>query len=111
MRLPGFTFDAVIIDEAAQAVEPSTLIPLKYNPATVVMVGDPCQLPATLFSKAAKDANYGQSLFQRLQTLGYPMTMLETQYRMHPDIAAYPSHRFYNGLLRTDPLLLSLIHI
>ena len=79
MRLPGFKFDAVIIDEAAQAVEPSTLIPLKYNPAVVVMVGDPCQLPATLFSKSAKEANYGQSLFQRLHSTGYPVTMLETQ--------------------------------
>ena len=28
------------------------------------MVGDPCQLPATVFSRVAKDANYGQSLFQ-----------------------------------------------
>lgn len=76
----GFKFDAVIIDEAgyhnhfkiierfiflAQAVEPSCLIPLKYNPQAVVMVGDPCQLPATVFSKAAKEANYEQSLFKR----------------------------------------------
>ena len=50
MKLPGFRFDAVIIDEAAQAVEPSTLIPFKFNPHRVVMVGDPCQLPATVFS-------------------------------------------------------------
>lgn len=97
MRIPGFKFDAVIIDEAAQAIEPSTLIPLKYNPHTVVMVGDPCQLPATLFSKAAKEANYGQSLFQRLHLAGYPVIMLETQYRMHQQIADYPSNRFYNG--------------
>lgn len=107
MRIPGFKFDAVIIDEAAQAVEPSTLIPLKYNPQTVVMVGDPCQLPATLFSKSAKEANYGQSLFQRLNAAGYPMNMLETQYRMHQDIAAYPSYRFYAGKLRTDPALIA----
>lgn len=54
-------------DEAAQAVEPSTLIPFKFNPHRVVMVGDPCQLPATVFSRVAKDANYGQSLFQVLR--------------------------------------------
>ena len=54
------------LDEAAQAVEPSTLIPFKFNPHRVVMVGDPCQLPATVFSRLAKDANYDQSLFQVL---------------------------------------------
>jgi hypothetical protein len=57
-------FVAVIIDEAAQAVEPSTLIPLKYCPQTVVLVGDPSQLPSTVFSPIAKNENYGQSLFQ-----------------------------------------------
>jgi hypothetical protein len=30
----------------------------------VVMVGDPQQLPATLFSTVAKAARYGRSLFQ-----------------------------------------------
>jgi superfamily I DNA and/or RNA helicase len=68
--LPGFKFDAVIIDEAAQAVEPSSLIPFKYNPQAVVMVGDPCQLPATVFSNSAKRCNFGQSLFQRLHISG-----------------------------------------
>lgn len=34
-------FDALIVDEAAQAVEVSTLIPLKYQPDAMVLVGDP----------------------------------------------------------------------
>lgn len=66
----------------------------------IVLVGDPAQLPATIFSNTAKDANYGQSLFQRLQRGGHPKLMLDTQYRMHPSIASFPSARFYNGLLR-----------
>lgn len=57
-------FIGVIIDEAAQAVEPSTLIPLKYGPKTVVLVGDANQLQSTVFSSIAKSKNYGQSLFQ-----------------------------------------------
>ena len=96
----------MIIDEAAQAIEPSALIPLKYNPRTVVMVGDPAQLPATIFSKTAKQAGLGTSLFQRLQASGYPVTMLETQYRMHPLIAEHPSRYFYHGLLKTDQALI-----
>jgi hypothetical protein len=107
LRMTGFKFDAVIIDEAAQAVEPSSLIPFKYNPQAVVLVGDPCQLPATVFSRTAKHANYNQSLFQRLQVAGYPVQMLETQYRMHPAIADYPSQRFYQGRLVTGSQLIT----
>ncbi|KAJ1399465.1 AAA domain-containing protein, partial [Ochromonadaceae sp. CCMP2298] len=107
LHMPDFAFDAVIIDEAAQAVEPSCLIPLKYNPRAVILVGDPCQLPATVFSRAAKGANYSQSLFQRLQLAGHPVLMLDTQFRMHPAIAAYPSQRFYQGRLKTAPSVLT----
>ena len=106
-RLRNFTFDAVIIDEAAQAVEPAALIPFKYNPKTVVMIGDPSQLEATVFSNTAKRANYGQSLFERLRVAGYPVLMLNTQYRMHPAICEYPSRRFYRSMLFTDPAILA----
>lgn len=44
-------FDVVIIDEAAQAVEPEVLIALKRVRGRCVMVGDPCQLPATVFQR------------------------------------------------------------
>lgn len=107
LRITGFKFDAVIIDEAAQAVEPSSLIPFKYNPQAVVLVGDPCQLPATVFSATAKKAGYSQSLFQRLQVAGYPVLMLETQYRMHPAIAEYPSLRYYQSRLITGSQLIT----
>jgi hypothetical protein len=47
----GGLFDAVIIDEAAQALEPATLIPLQLlapRGGRCVMIGDPKQLPATV---------------------------------------------------------------
>lgn len=109
LRISGFKFDAVIIDEAAQAVEPSTLIPFKYNPGLIVMVGDPCQLPATVFSRVCKEHNYSQSLFLRLQRTGLPVAMLETQYRMHPLIAEFPSARYYNHSLLTDSSVATLM--
>ena len=43
-------FDMVVIDEAAQAIELSSLIPLKYGCSKIVMVGDPQQLPPTVIS-------------------------------------------------------------
>jgi hypothetical protein len=38
-------FDTAIIDEAGQASEPSTLIPLRYGCKRLILVGDPRQLP------------------------------------------------------------------
>lgn len=51
--LGRFDFDMVIIDEAAQAVELSSMIPLKYRSTRCVMVGDPQQLPPTVISQEA----------------------------------------------------------
>ena len=49
--LSDIEFDMVIIDEAAQSIELSSLIPLKYGCNRCVMVGDPQQLPPTVLSQ------------------------------------------------------------
>jgi senataxin len=54
-------------------------------------VGDPEQLPATVISSRATEHGYDTSLFKRLQGAGYPVRMLNVQYRMHPRISAFPS--------------------
>ncbi|KAL5074592.1 hypothetical protein RYX36_013576 [Vicia faba] len=92
-------FDVVIIDEAAQAVEPATLVPLANQCKKVFLVGDPAQLPATVISDIAKNHGYGTSLFERLKQAGYPIKMLKTQYRMHPEIRSFPSEEFYGNSL------------
>lgn len=93
-------FETVVVDEAAQCVEMSALIPLKYGAAKVILVGDPRQLPPTVFSKAGAANKYDQSLFVRMQE-NFPdaVHLLDTQYRMHPDISAFPSATFYEGKL------------
>ncbi|KAI4743639.1 hypothetical protein E4T50_05936 [Aureobasidium sp. EXF-12298] len=93
-------FETVVVDEAAQCVEMSALIPLKYGCAKCILVGDPRQLPPTVFSKAASANKYEQSLFVRMQN-NHPeaVHLLDTQYRMHPDISAFPSAAFYEGRL------------
>ncbi|KAF5835699.1 P-loop containing nucleoside triphosphate hydrolase protein [Dunaliella salina] len=90
-------FDVVVIDEAAQAVEPATLVPIINGCKQLYLVGDPVQLPATVISTRAQDHKYDMSLFKRLQNGGYPVKMLNTQYRMHPDISFFPSQQFYGG--------------
>ncbi|KAG0464618.1 hypothetical protein HPP92_018782 [Vanilla planifolia] len=92
-------FDVVIIDEAAQAVEPATLVPLAHGCKQVFLIGDPVQLPATVVSPLAEKFGYGTSLFKRFQEAGFPVQMLKTQYRMHPEISIFPSKEFYSGSL------------
>jgi senataxin len=93
-------FETVIVDEAAQCVEMSALIPLKYGCAKCILVGDPKQLPPTVFSKDAARFQYEQSLFVRMQK-NHPddVHLLDTQYRMHPEISLFPSRTFYDGKL------------
>ncbi|KAH0465398.1 hypothetical protein IEQ34_005501 [Dendrobium chrysotoxum] len=95
-------FDVVVIDEAAQALEPATLIPLqllKSNGANCIMVGDPKQLPATVLSSVASQFLYECSMFERLQRAGHPVILLTEQYRMHPEICSFPSLHFYDNKL------------
>ncbi|TKA67128.1 hypothetical protein B0A49_09282 [Cryomyces minteri] len=93
-------FETVVVDEAAQCVEMSALIPLKYGCAKCILVGDPKQLPPTVFSKEAARFQYEQSLFVRMQA-NHPddVHLLDTQYRMHPEISVFPSRTFYDGRL------------
>jgi hypothetical protein len=93
----GRPFAIVVVDEAAQATETSTLIPLRYGARQVVLVGDPQQLPATVMSQAASAAGWDSSLMARLAGGGTPLRMLKVQYRCHPAIMAWPSGYFYGG--------------
>eukprot|EP00884_Botryococcus_braunii_P001927 jgi/Botrbrau1/11735/Bobra.0195s0062.1 len=103
-RLAGRSFKVCAIDEATQAAEPASLIPLLAGCDATVMVGDPCQLPPTVLSQNAAQAGLGMSLFERLQRAGHKPYLLEVQYRMHPLIAQFPSAAFYGSQLQSAPL-------
>lgn len=97
-------FETVVIDEAAQSIELSALIPLKYGCSKCVLVGDPKQLPPTVLSREAARFQYEQSLFVRMQA-NHPedVHLLDTQYRMHPEISVFPSSAFYDSRLLDGP--------
>ncbi|KAK9449021.1 SEN1 N terminal-domain-containing protein [Limtongia smithiae] len=96
----GMVFETVIIDEAAQCVELSALIPLKYGCTRCAMVGDPNQLPPTVLSQTASKYRYEQSLFVRIQKNNpSAVNLLSIQYRMHPQISLFPSAQFYDSKL------------
>ncbi|KAA0163730.1 hypothetical protein FNF28_04120 [Cafeteria roenbergensis] len=151
LSVPSLRWDAVVIDEACQATEPSVMVAIAAAtttredgraagaPPTVVLVGDPCQLPATLLSKRSSSSGLGRSTFERVlaasadggRTVADVISphaphlapaaaswrpggaggyfLLSTQYRMHPDIRAFPGREFYGDKLRDgirpeDPL-------
>lgn len=118
------SMDICIIDEATQCNEPTSLIPLQFGVKSLVLVGDTKQLPSTVMSEVkffhfyftqtpivfifilqiAKQYNYDQSLFQRLQKScevegKNPIFQLSTQYRMHPEILHWPNEYFYKNRL------------
>ena len=92
-------FPIVLIDEATQASEPSSLVPIIRGCRQLILVGDHKQLPPTVISKKAEHGGLNQSLFERLNKCGIPANMLTTQYRMHPVIREFPSARFYDNKL------------
>jgi senataxin len=96
-------FQTCVVDEAAQSVELSTLIPLRLGVKQLVLVGDPQQLPATVIGKREMLGNYERSLFERLESCGLPVHTLNLQYRMHPAISHFPRHVFYQGTLQDAP--------
>lgn len=100
----SMTFETVVIDEAAQCIELSAIIPLRYGCKKCIMVGDPNQLPPTVLSQKAASFNYEQSLFVRMQNNHKnSVYLLDVQYRMHPQISSFPSKEFYQSKLKDGP--------
>ena len=92
-------FPIVLMDEATQASEPSSLVPIVKGCRQLVLVGDHQQLPPTVISRKAESGGLNRSLFERLISCGLNSMMLTTQYRMHPVLREFPSARFYENRL------------
>jgi len=97
--LDGRRFPQVLIDEATQATEPASLVPLIRGARQIVLVGDHKQLPPTVLSFRAEEKGLKRSLFERLVDLGIEPMLLTTQYRMHPAISKFPNQQFYSNKL------------
>jgi DNA replication ATP-dependent helicase Dna2 len=110
-------FDAVIVDEAAQLVEPLALAALALG-HRAILVGDDLQLPPVVTASDARTENlldterswyekggrFGgldRSLFERVKA-GVPSILLRVQYRMNAEVQEFPNRAFYQGQLRAD---------
>ncbi|CAH2045685.1 unnamed protein product, partial [Iphiclides podalirius] len=109
----------VVIDEAAQANEPSCLIPASRMRSLrpLILAGDSKQLGPVVVSNESKKFGLGLSMMERLKET-FPfydnkaenkyMVMLKNNYRSDPHIIDLPNNIFYGGHLRAmavvDPL-------
>ncbi|MDE6310354.1 MAG: AAA family ATPase [Muribaculaceae bacterium] len=101
--LDGMTFNTVFIDEAAQASEPASWIPMR-RARRMILAGDHCQLPPTVKSFEAAKGGLGRSLMERIAD-NHPecLSLLSIQYRMHSDIMRFSSDWFYGSRLSAAP--------
>ncbi|KAL5489393.1 hypothetical protein EMCRGX_G018482 [Ephydatia muelleri] len=106
--LDGMQFPFVLIDEATQATELATLIPIVHQCDQLTLIGDPEQLsPNILFGgnnrtdcSVTSVEQLKTTLFHRLQGK-VPFHFLNEQHRMHPALCEFPSLQFYSGQLKT----------
>ncbi|XP_051681796.2 probable helicase with zinc finger domain isoform X1 [Oryctolagus cuniculus] len=101
---PGF-FTHILLDEAAQAMECETIMPLALatKNTRIVLAGDHMQLSPFVYSEFARERNLHVSLLDRLYE-HYPAEfpcriLLCENYRSHEAIINYTSELFYEGKL------------
>lgn len=92
------TFRTVVIDEAAQALEPATWIPIT-RASKVVLAGDPFQLPPTVKSEKARRGGLSITMIEKCLQRMPRTSLLTVQYRMNHRIMEFSNQWFYQGKL------------
>jgi len=99
--LERMKFKTVIIDEAAQALEPATWIPIS-RASKVILTGDPFQLPPTVKSIKASKRGFQQTMLEKCINRQTNVNLLRVQYRMHELIMGFSNQQFYHNALQAD---------
>ncbi len=94
------SFDVLIIDEAAQCLEPLAWALFPFG-RKIVLAGDPFQLPPTILSDEASRLGLNISALERFLPAGLPINFLPLQYRMPKNIADFSSQYFYENRLES----------
>ncbi|KAK2705482.1 hypothetical protein QYM36_015764 [Artemia franciscana] len=78
----------IVVEEAAEALEVHTLIPMTTDCQHLILIGDHQQLrPSPSVSSLGKYYNLDVSMFERFVHLGMKRVMLSVQHRMRPEVA------------------------
>lgn len=100
-------YDVVIFDEASMAYIPQIVYAASLAKSHFICIGDFKQLPPIVQSGSNSKLNadiFDYCGISAAVKKGYNhnyLCMLDTQYRMHQDIANFVSQNFYQGLLKT----------
>ncbi|CAK1360854.1 unnamed protein product [Cercospora beticola] len=103
--LRRFRPHALLMAESSQMTEARAVHPIVLAAQSrldrVLIIGDPKQLPAAIFSLRNIFTEYGKrSLMERLISAVLRLITLAEQYRMHPSISSIINSTIYNGKLR-----------
>lgn len=95
------TFRTLFFDEASQALEPMTWIPI-LKCQRVIFSGDHFQLPPVVKSIQAKKEGLDVTLLNKCMKLEGVSSLLTRQYRMHNAIMSFSNSYFYKNELEAD---------
>ncbi len=96
-------YETIVIDEAAQALEPASWIPILKG-QNIILAGDHCQLPPTIKSSEAAKQGLEKTLMEKLvEAFPSNVTLLTEQYRMNKVIMGFSSMEFYDNKLTAHP--------
>jgi hypothetical protein len=110
----GIHFDLVVFDEASQIYTEDAVGSI-YRGDTLVVAGDPKQLPPTPFFQHTLDEDFDwdeeayefdvfDSVLDECMSIGLPVRMLRWHYRSkHDSLISFSNDRFYNGNLVLFP--------
>jgi ATP-dependent RNA/DNA helicase IGHMBP2 len=97
----GRTYKTLVIDEAAQALEPATWIPVA-RAQRVILAGDPFQLPPTVKNMDAAKQGLSTTLIEKCLNRLHEVSLLNRQYRMNEKIMGFSNQEFYDNQLIAD---------
>ncbi|KEP47695.1 NFX1-type zinc finger protein [Rhizoctonia solani 123E] len=111
--LSGMGPKVMIVEEAGQVLESHILASLVGSVEHVILIGDPLQLRPNINSyKLATDNphtgkiyRFDQSLMERLSSSGFPMSQIDVQRRMRPEISSLIRNTLYPNLKDNDRVL------
>lgn len=110
-QFPDMPFDVLVLDEASMAPLPHIYWAASRCREFVTIVGDFLQLPPICIAEEAMAKKWlGRSIFEVLGINSVKkgcsdlrVKLLETQYRMSPEISAIPNRFFYQNKLKDHP--------